>query len=89
MFKIKFSVEFLVNIFLGNDSVDIPTDGGRYDVNIAQRVKKAVYWDDDPSPVRRCTWFYKRETDSRYVPYEEQFAQKLEVDMWLHIKIVV
>lgn len=62
----------------GNDHLDIPTDGGRYDVNVSQRIKKSVYWDDDPSPVRRCTWFYKRESDSRYVPYEEQFAQQIE-----------
>ncbi|XP_052099369.1 phospholipase DDHD2-like isoform X2 [Mytilus californianus] len=62
----------------GNDTIDIPTDGGRYDVNISQRTKKAVYWDDMPSSVRRCTWFFKRESDSRYVPYEEQFAQQIE-----------
>lgn len=68
--------------FVGNDTIDIPTDGGRYDVNISQRTKKSVYWDDDmPCSVRRCTWFFKRESDSRYVPYEEQFAQQIEVNI--------
>merc|ERR1712051_852772 len=40
----------------------IPTDGGRYDVNIPKRVKTPVYWKDglnDEMEVRRASWFSK------------------------------
>ncbi|XP_033756021.1 phospholipase DDHD2-like isoform X2 [Pecten maximus] len=56
----------------------VATDGGRYDVFMSTRTRKSVYWQEDPSPVVRSTWFYKREGDNRYVPYEEQIAQRLE-----------
>lgn len=28
--------------------------------------------------VRRCSWFYKGSADSRYTPYEENIATRLE-----------
>ncbi|KAK7866472.1 hypothetical protein R5R35_014340 [Gryllus longicercus] len=56
----------------------VATDGGRYDVNILRRQRTAVYWEENPSEVRRCSWFYKGAIDSRYVPYEESVATKLE-----------
>ncbi|KAK3092754.1 hypothetical protein FSP39_006892 [Pinctada imbricata] len=62
----------------GNDTTPVSTDGGRYDVLLYNRTRRAIYWEEGPTEVRRCTWFYKREGDSRYVPYEEQFAQQLE-----------
>lgn len=62
----------------GKVSNQIPTDGGRYDVILSERKRSAVYWEEEPNAIRRCTWFYKREGDNRYVPYEENFAQKLE-----------
>ncbi|XP_022287855.2 triacylglycerol hydrolase DDHD2-like isoform X2 [Crassostrea virginica] len=62
----------------GKVSERIPTDGGRYDVDLSERQRLAVYWEEAPNPIRRCSWFYKREGDNRYVPYEEHFAQKLE-----------
>lgn len=62
----------------GKVSDQIPTDGGRYDVILSERQRSAVYWEEEPNAIRRCTWFYKREGDNRYVPYEENFAQKLE-----------
>lgn len=37
----------------------ISADGGRYDVCIADRTKNAVYWKEEPLPIRRCSWFYK------------------------------
>lgn len=55
------------------------TDGGRYDVYLYDRVRKAVYWEEEPAEVRRCTWFYKGDTDSRFIPYTEEFSEKLEV----------
>ncbi|GAB1610603.1 phospholipase DDHD2-like isoform X4 [Argonauta hians] len=61
-----------------SDSDVVATDGGRYDVTVSQRVRRAVYWKEEPTHVRRSTWFYKREGDNKYVPYTEAFAQKLE-----------
>lgn len=58
---------------------EVSTDGGRYDVNILRRQRVAVYWDEAPTEVRRCSWFYKGNADSRYVPYDENVATRLEV----------
>ena len=57
----------------------IPTDGGRYDVDLHARRRRAVYWEEPESLVRRCTWFYKADTDRWYLPYDELTAQRLEV----------
>ncbi|XP_069844258.1 SEC23-interacting protein isoform X1 [Dipodomys merriami] len=62
------------------ESVVLGTDGGRYDVYLYDRVRKAVYWDEEPTEVRRCTWFYKGDTDSRFIPYTEEFSEKLEAE---------
>ncbi|NXX46133.1 S23IP protein, partial [Tricholaema leucomelas] len=62
------------------ESVVLSTDGGRYDVYLYDRVRKAVYWEEEPSEVRRCTWFYKGDKDSRFVPYTEDFSEKLEAE---------
>ncbi|KAG9341043.1 hypothetical protein JZ751_019797 [Albula glossodonta] len=60
------------------ESVVVRTDGGRYDVQLYDRMRTAVFWEEEPSEVRRCTWFYKGDTDSRFVPYSEEFSEKLE-----------
>uniref|UniRef100_A0A8C4YQA1 SEC23-interacting protein n=1 Tax=Gopherus evgoodei TaxID=1825980 RepID=A0A8C4YQA1_9SAUR len=62
------------------ESVVLSTDGGRYDVYLYDRLRKAVYWDEEPSEVRRCTWFYKGDKDSRFIPYTEDFSEKLEAE---------
>ncbi|KAF5287235.1 hypothetical protein FQR65_LT12279 [Abscondita terminalis] len=62
---------------LSPDTV-IPTNGGRYDVNILRREKYPVYWKDPPTEVRRCSWFSKGNTKGRFVPYEENIATMLE-----------
>ncbi|KFQ25819.1 SEC23-interacting protein, partial [Merops nubicus] len=62
------------------ESVVLSTDGGRYDVYLYDRVRRAVYWEEEPSEVRRCTWFYKGDKDSRFVPYTEDFSEKLETE---------
>nr|XP_033804734.1 phospholipase DDHD2 isoform X2 [Geotrypetes seraphini] len=54
----------------------IATDGGRYDVLLGQRMRYAVYWDEQVSEVRRCTWFYKGEKDNKYIPYSEDFSEE-------------
>ncbi|XP_013162505.1 PREDICTED: uncharacterized protein LOC106113989 [Papilio xuthus] len=56
----------------------VPTDGGRYDVNLMGRLRVPVYWSGKPTNVMRCSWFYKGTTDARYVPYSEVVAEKLE-----------
>ena len=62
----------------------VSTNGGRYDVNVGQRSRTPVYWDTAPVAVRRCSWFYKREGDNRYIPYEEDFAARLEVTIYTY-----
>lgn len=55
----------------------ISTDGGRHDVDIRSRKRKAVYWSAEENDVRRCSWFYKTQ-DCRFVPFEEDVADLLE-----------
>lgn len=67
--------------FAGKDDEElvVPISGGRYDVHLKQRQCYAVYWEEEVSEVRRCTWFYKGEKDNKYVPYSESFSEDLEV----------
>lgn len=54
-------------------------DGERYDVHVKERKRYAVYWEQGPTEVRRCTWFYKGDKDTRFMPYSEDFSKSLEV----------
>ncbi|KAL8596924.1 hypothetical protein ACOMHN_062294 [Nucella lapillus] len=56
----------------------VSTDGGRYDTEIKPRLRRAIYWEEEPFIIQRCSWFYKREKDSRYVPFSESTASFLE-----------
>ncbi|XP_009879816.1 PREDICTED: phospholipase DDHD2 [Charadrius vociferus] len=64
----------------GRDKEDVvvPTSGGRYDVHLKERQRVAVYWEEEVSEVRRCTWFYKGDKDNKYIPYSETFSEELE-----------
>uniref|UniRef100_A0A8C3JRS9 DDHD domain containing 2 n=1 Tax=Calidris pygmaea TaxID=425635 RepID=A0A8C3JRS9_9CHAR len=64
----------------GRDKEDlvVPTSGGRYDVHLRRRQRVAVYWEEEVSEVRRCTWFYKGDKDNKYIPYSETFSEELE-----------
>ncbi|KAJ8285949.1 hypothetical protein GJAV_G00032820 [Gymnothorax javanicus] len=62
----------------GTEEVVVATEGERYDVKLTERKRYAVYWEQAPSEVRRCTWFYKGDKDSRYMPYTEAFSESLE-----------
>ncbi|KAG7254031.1 hypothetical protein CRUP_016581, partial [Coryphaenoides rupestris] len=62
------------------ENVTVRTDGGRYDVQLYDRLRAAVYWEEEETEVRRCTWFYKGDNDSRFVPYSEDFSDKLEAE---------
>ncbi|NXQ45514.1 DDHD2 Phospholipase, partial [Catharus fuscescens] len=59
------------------DDVVVPTSGGRYDVHLRARRRVAVYWEEEVSEVRRCTWFYK-DKDNKFIPYSESFSEELE-----------
>ncbi|XP_068130711.1 phospholipase DDHD2-like [Hyperolius riggenbachi] len=60
------------------NSIVIPVCGGRYDVYLGSRQRLCVFWEEADSVVQRCTWFYKGDKDSKYVPYEEHFSEILE-----------
>ncbi|XP_024084166.1 mucin-5AC-like isoform X1 [Cimex lectularius] len=70
----------LEQAFLSNitQETTVSTDGGRYDVEVLQRRKKAVYWEEPVGEVRRCSWFVKTPIDGRYIPYDENIAELIE-----------
>jgi hypothetical protein len=67
----------------------IPTDGGRYDVDLHHRQRRAIYWEEPVSDVRRCSWFYKGEGERWYLPYDESQANRLEVCPLSFINLVL
>lgn len=77
--SVKYFVYFDVSVQPDPENVIVSTDGARYDVQLYDRTRTAVYWEEEPTEVRRCTWFYKGDTDSRFIPYSEDFSDKLEV----------
>ncbi|XP_069944243.1 SEC23-interacting protein isoform X4 [Cherax quadricarinatus] len=69
----------LEEAFLQDSTELVPTEGGRYDVNVKERTRRAVYWEqDEPCPIRRCSWFKKSPLDAQPLPYDEQIAEQLE-----------
>ncbi|XP_071755794.1 triacylglycerol hydrolase DDHD2 [Centroberyx gerrardi] len=63
---------------VGEEEVVVAVDGERYDVRVKERMRYAVYWEQAPSEVQRCTWFYKGDKDTRFMPYPEDFSSSLE-----------
>ncbi|KAM3867537.1 triacylglycerol hydrolase DDHD2 [Diretmus argenteus] len=63
---------------VGEEEVVVAVDGERYDVCVKERMRYPVYWEQAPSEVRRCTWFYKGDKDTRFMPYPEDFSHRLE-----------
>lgn len=61
------------------DEVVVATGGGRYDVRLKERRCYAVFWDHDPSEVRRCSWFHKGNKEMHFTPYTEEISEMLEV----------
>ncbi len=51
-------------------------------MKLHQRLRQSVYWEEPASEVRRCSWFYKGEGDSFYLPYDEITAATLEVSSY-------
>lgn len=60
------------------NKIVVATDGGRFDVYLGQRMRFPIYWEQAATEVRRCSWFYKGNKDSRYIPYTEDFSDQLE-----------
>ncbi|XP_078106731.1 triacylglycerol hydrolase DDHD2 [Sander vitreus] len=60
------------------DEVVIAVEGERYDVHVKERKRYAVYWEQGPTEVRRCTWFYKGDKDTIFLPYPEDSSKSLE-----------
>lgn len=60
------------------DEVVVATDGRRYDVQLRERKRYSVYWEQKPAEVRRCSWFHKDSKDVTYTPYSEELSDFLE-----------
>ncbi|XP_046717786.1 phospholipase DDHD2 isoform X1 [Silurus meridionalis] len=61
-----------------DDEVVVATEGRRYDVRLKERRRHAIYWDQAPSEVRRCSWFHKGNKEVFYTPYTEEMSELLE-----------
>uniref|UniRef100_A0A3B4B3Z5 DDHD domain containing 2 n=1 Tax=Periophthalmus magnuspinnatus TaxID=409849 RepID=A0A3B4B3Z5_9GOBI len=68
----------LESVYRSSWDILVAVDGERYDVHINERKRYAVYWEQAPTEVRRCTWFYKGDKDTKFMPYSEDFSQSLE-----------
>eukprot|EP00117_Sycon_ciliatum_P032993 scpid23734/ scgid25479/ SEC23-interacting protein; p125 len=64
----------------------IPTDGGRYDVDLSSRLRHSVFWKEEASEVRRCMWFYKDDASGLFSPYSETLSERLESEYQQGIK---
>ncbi|KAM9392472.1 triacylglycerol hydrolase DDHD2 isoform 2-T2 [Pholidichthys leucotaenia] len=71
-------LENALNTIDKEEHVVVAVDGQRYDVHVKERKRYAVYWDQAPTEVRRCTWFYKGDKDTKFMPYSEDFSKTLE-----------
>ncbi|KAK4470747.1 hypothetical protein MN116_005644 [Schistosoma mekongi] len=60
------------------NEIVVQVDGGRYDVYLTKRERRSVYWDESPGEVRRATWFYKPQGESRVLPFSERTCDLLE-----------
>ncbi|XP_012559446.2 SEC23-interacting protein [Hydra vulgaris] len=56
----------------------VTTDGGRFDVDISTLHRIAIYWSEAKCEVRRCSWFYKEE--SQLIPYNTHISNVLEME---------
>lgn len=71
----------------GDDEVVVATEGRRYDVRLKERRRYAVYWDQAPSEVRRCSWFHKGSKEMYFTPYTEEISDLLEVRVFSFIQV--
>ncbi|XP_076875951.1 triacylglycerol hydrolase DDHD2 [Brachyhypopomus gauderio] len=63
---------------VGDVDLLVATEGRRYDVRLTERLRYAVYWEQEPSEVRRCSWFHKGNKEMTYTPHTEAISDLLE-----------
>lgn len=63
----------------GTEEMVVATEGKRYDVKLRERRRYAVYWEQTPTEVRRCSWFHKGSKDMHFSPFTEELGEILEV----------
>lgn len=71
---------------IGTHEIVVQVDGGRYDVHLTKRERRSVYWDESPGQVRRATWFYKPQGESRVLPFSERTCDLLEAQYKLSVE---
>ncbi|KAB5543726.1 hypothetical protein PHYPO_G00082900 [Pangasianodon hypophthalmus] len=71
----------------GDDEVVVATEGRRYDVRLKERRRYAVYWDQAPSEVRRCSWFHKGSKEMNFTPYTEEISDLLEEHYMISVSL--
>ncbi|XP_065558770.1 phospholipase DDHD2-like isoform X2 [Artemia franciscana] len=52
--------------------------GNRYDVHICDRLCYPVYWSEEPYPVIRSGWFFRKHLESKFTPFDEAVSAKIE-----------
>ncbi|OON18083.1 DDHD domain protein, partial [Opisthorchis viverrini] len=80
------SSETLVTADESKDDIVVPVEGGRYDVYVNRRERRAVYWDEPVTEVRRATWFYRSPNEARVLPFSERMCDLLEVQYKLTLE---
>jgi len=56
----------------------VAVEGTRWDVHLGSRVMRPVYWTGADQEVRRSSWFHRSAAEGRWLPYEEEVADRLE-----------
>ncbi|XP_028967403.1 phospholipase DDHD2 [Galendromus occidentalis] len=68
----------LENAHVKGDGI-VTVCGGRFEVDLSSKKMYPVYWQEPVViHVRRCSWFFKNEGDTKYTPYDEDIAHILE-----------
>lgn len=70
------------NIYGGYSSAaknkTVSTDGGRFEVDISTRQRKACFWNEKSTNVVRVTWFFRTDGEYKYTPFDEELADVIE-----------
>ncbi|KAK2711679.1 hypothetical protein QYM36_012702, partial [Artemia franciscana] len=61
-----------------NTKTKVNVMGNRFVVQIVDRKCYPVYWSEEPYPVRRSGWLWKKRLESRFTPFDEAVSAKIE-----------
>ena len=61
-----------------NSTQTILTDGGKFEVDLISRQRRAIFWNQDSQVVTRVTWFFRVDGEYKYYPFDEQIADEIE-----------